>query len=384
VCPAERLRVIAQRVSHFGFGADVLCKKALLAGVLQSLHAQHKQLRRFHPQTFRMPEQRVEALAALKADAKKRQNTQDDDDGGIAWICKPSRSSRGRLITLHSTASLLQHEEKFGGAPPSLQQHDDHKDAKKEFVLQRYLRNACLLQMPLQAKSGGRGDTAMMAGRKFDFRLYVLVSQFHPKPIVHVHCEGIARFCSELYSNKTQQQQQQHQQQQQQQLLYSHLTNYSINKRNVKQQVLLKWPVSRVMAALDEQHGAGTSSVIWIEIRRIVCVTVLAVARQAPANARAFELYGFDVMLDAALKPWLLEVNVSPGLAVTSECDRAVKTRVLLDLCHILRLPGFEAAKHKDAQENGFSLVYPLGDDESVDDEHAALCRAILSVSVGV
>ncbi len=51
-----------------------------------------------------------------------------------------------------------------------------------------------------------------------------------------------------------------------------------------------------------------------------------------------FELYGFDILIDEHLNPWLLEVNVCPSLSSTSPLDRRIKTCLLSD---ILNLVGF-------------------------------------------
>lgn len=49
-----------------------------------------------------------------------------------------------------------------------------------------------------------------------------------------------------------------------------------------------------------------------------------------------FEVYGFDVILDAELKPMLLEVNVLPSLSSSSELDKKIKTALMCDTFNLI------------------------------------------------
>mmetsp|Transcript_9832 Transcript_9832/g.21462 ORF Transcript_9832/g.21462 Transcript_9832/m.21462 type:complete len:146 (+) Transcript_9832:102-539(+) len=49
-----------------------------------------------------------------------------------------------------------------------------------------------------------------------------------------------------------------------------------------------------------------------------------------------FELFGYDVLIDADLRPWLLEVNASPSLARANQLDERVKNNVIRDIFGLL------------------------------------------------
>jgi hypothetical protein len=38
-----------------------------------------------------------------------------------------------------------------------------------------------------------------------------------------------------------------------------------------------------------------------------------------------FEIFGFDVLLDENLKPWLMEVNLNPSISAMTQLDLSVK-----------------------------------------------------------
>ena len=58
----------------------------------------------------------------------------------------------------------------------------------------------------------------------------------------------------------------------------------------------------------------------------------------------SFEIYGFDILLDDDIWPWLLEVNIHPSLAPSSEMDKVIKTSLLTDSFHLIGFPLYPTA----------------------------------------
>lgn len=58
-----------------------------------------------------------------------------------------------------------------------------------------------------------------------------------------------------------------------------------------------------------------------------------------------FELYGFDILLDSDLKPWLIEVNLSPSLGTDSPLDFHIKSTLLTDTFNLVGVKKFDRKK---------------------------------------
>ena len=65
-----------------------------------------------------------------------------------------------------------------------------------------------------------------------------------------------------------------------------------------------------------------------------------------PTNrVNCFEIYGFDVMIDQNMKPWVLEVNVLPSLSSSSPFDKRIKTMLVCDALTCIGLRGYDKSK---------------------------------------
>ena len=55
-------------------------------------------------------------------------------------------------------------------------------------------------------------------------------------------------------------------------------------------------------------------------------------------NSMCFEILGFDILIDTKMKPWVLEVNISPSFSVDTPLDFRIKRGVIEESIKLLNL----------------------------------------------
>ncbi len=219
----------------------------------------------FHPTTFSMPHERNDLLAAMAAEPDS------------LWLRKRKRWMAGEGMAIITDEVPV----------PT-----DH-----EWLVQRYV-----------------SDPLLLPGQPYKhvLRRYVVITSLDPL-VGWVHPNGPVKFTTRPYSLDPS-------------MLGDpvvHLTNPPIQRTNtdptnsirgVDQHRYRTWLAE---VGIDGDTLFGRIDRMLADALLALHAPVLRLSRQwAPRLDACFELLGFDLIVDAALDPWLLECNISPALGV--------------------------------------------------------------------
>ncbi|XP_049305847.1 tubulin polyglutamylase TTLL5 isoform X1 [Bactrocera dorsalis] len=284
-----------QRVNHFPRSYELTRKDRLYKNIEKMQHLRGIKNFDIVPQSFVLP---IEYKELVSAHNKNRG----------PWIVKPAASSRGRGIFVVNTPDQIPQDE--------------------QVLVCKYIT-----------------DPLCIDGHKCDLRVYVLVTSFDPL-IIYIYEEGLVRLATVKYDRAAEN-------------LWNpcmHLCNYSINKYHsdyIKssdaeiEDVGHKWTLSALLRHLKSQ-GCNTYELMG-NIEDLIIKSIFACAQTiisacrmfVPSGSNCFELYGFDILIDSSLKPWLLEVNLSPSMGVDSPLDSKVKACLITDLLTCVGIPAY-------------------------------------------
>lgn len=229
------------------------------------------------------------------------------------WIIKPGRKSRGRDIFMSN----------------SLEKIRSQCSLNQSWIAQKYIETPLLILK-----------------RKFDIRQWVLVTAFQPLTI-WMYGECYLRFAAVDYRADNIDD------------LFIHLTNNSISKYSAAFDngpiPELMWHCSQLQDLLRDQHQSD----VWTDsilpaMEEIVIRALQSVNPHCRKRTKSFELLGFDLMIDERLKPWLLEVNVSPAMDYSTRVTERMVKDVLEDTIKVV----VDLPTDPRAQTGKFKRIY--------------------------
>ncbi|CAM9174392.1 unnamed protein product, partial [Heterosigma akashiwo] len=220
------------------------------------------------------------------------------------WIMKPTSSAQGKGIFM---VNKLQQLKKWSNTSGS---RWANMTLKQPYIISRYIE-----------------DPLLVGGKKFDLRLYVLVTCYRPLR-VYQYAHGFARFCSSKYTSDLSDLDNP----------FVHLTNVAIQKHNEDYNSVHggKWHVQHMRLFIEGVWGKEATEKLFDDMDEIFIQSLKAVQSVIINDKHCFECYGYDIIIDSKLKPWLVEVNASPSLSVTTTSDRIMKTCLLRDIMEVI------------------------------------------------
>lgn len=253
--------------------ASVLTRKASLAKITQEIQKIFPSEFNFIPKSYIIPEQYDEFIEVPKTTKK-------------TWIVKPDGGSLGKGIIIIEPGQKID-------VP------------RQPAVAQEYI------------------DSITIDNRKFDFRIYVLVASIKPLRI-YVYRNGLGRFCSEEVGIDP---------------IFSRLTNVTLNKQHNSDFKIIS---RMIVEILPELKKLGLSEEdFWNKVDDCAAKTILSAINLLTSSesihcpacgySRCFQIFGFDIIFDKQLNPFVLEVNYRPNLDYHRGVERRMKSQMISD-----------------------------------------------------
>jgi hypothetical protein len=280
----------------------------------------------FFPETFVLPSEYGSFRRAAGADPK------------AIWIRKPNTSANGRGVRLVTDLDRLA--------------------TARSDVVQRYVDRPHL-----------------KGGFKYEISLYVGLTSLDPL-VAYLHRDGLVKLTTRPFTTDRRRWTDP----------LVHVTNTVVQGRN---QEVEPGQATITLATYREWLRAEgiDAEALFGEIRGLIIRTLASVrepmlrwAAEIPVAATSFDFYCFDVLVDADLKPWLLEGNIAPNGDPPSSSqiqsvrlERALKQSLVRDLLELVGVDAPPSPLHSDeaivarfdgerSRAGGFERIYPAED----------------------
>ena len=255
------------------------------------------------------------------------------------WILKPGENcNRGNGICVCNNIEQIKKEIKNNPFP---------KTGEHTFVIQKYIEKPFLINK-----------------RKFDIRLYCLVTSINGYLQAYFYNEGYIRTACKEYNPKVLDNK------------YIHLTNDAVQKKSKDYgrfefaNKLSYSEFQRYLNNLRPKVSVNFYEEVVEKMKKMVKDTILAVFKKLDFRKRAhgFEIFGYDFLLDEQLKPWLIEVNTNPCLELSSGLLASIIPAMLENAFRIVLDPLFPPPVNggrgigqnfiENTLENKFELIF--------------------------
>ena len=292
------LQTILHRTHGIPGLASITRKDALALSIQRMERGSYSSQFTFLPKTYVLPWQQAKFLSTV-SDGK--------------WIVKPSNSSCGDGISIHSDSQLA-----VDAASSIFQSSADCGTS----IISRYVPSPHLIH-----------------GHKFDLRLYAVLipDSDHGGIKSFLYTDGLVRFCTDKYGGS---------------MLTSQITNYTINStvgsdnfveddeeggvrgkddEDVKNSAKLdyhKWSLAALLPHLPPSFNI-------LEDAALIVAKVAASAqikKTGEKEGKRYELVGVDLLVDEKGCAWLIEVQNRPSLQPSSGLDTRIKGKLVKDI----------------------------------------------------